>query len=85
MSGLEGLAINRAPEQEQLNELARHEHKIRDSVSSLSDCLAAVLTPGPWHKSLPDDVQREVVMDLFGVEQFIQWLRTRRLKLATML
>jgi ATP-dependent Lhr-like helicase len=85
VSGLEGLAINHPPEQEQLKELARQERIIREIVSSLADSLATVLTPGPWQASLPDDVRREVVTNLFGVERFIYWLQTRRLKMASML
>lgn len=83
VTGLEGLAINTPPEHEQLHELARQERNIRDIVSSMAGSLASVLAPGPWQISLPDDVQREVVMDLFGIEQFVRWLQTRRLRIAS--
>ncbi|NCC29978.1 MAG: hypothetical protein EOM22_17985 [Gammaproteobacteria bacterium] len=83
VTGFDGLAISAAPEPDQLADMARRVEKIRDLVASMADSLASLLAPGPWHANLPDDVRREVVTDLFGVEPFARWLGSRRLKRKT--
>ncbi|MBK1644814.1 hypothetical protein CKO25_09160 [Thiocapsa imhoffii] len=79
VKGLEGLALTEPPEPDQLARLAQDEAFIRGVIAKMTSALSSVMAPGPWHALLPDQVQREVVMDLFGVDAFIQWLRTRRL------
>lgn len=80
VAGFDGLAISNPPEPERLADAVRRVETIRDLVASMADPLARLLYPGPWYTNLPDDVRREVVIDLFGVEQFARWLESRRLK-----
>jgi hypothetical protein len=80
VAGFDGLAISNAPEPDRLADTARRVETIRDLVASMADPLGRLLSPGPWYASLPDDVRRELVMDLFGVEQFARWLGSRRVR-----
>jgi ATP-dependent Lhr-like helicase len=80
VAGFDGLAISNAPEPDRLADMARRVETIRELVASMADPLARLLSPGPWYASLPDDVRREFVIDLFGVEQFARWLGSRRVK-----
>ncbi len=80
VAGFDGLAISHAPEPDRLADAASRIETIRDLVASMADPLARLLSPGPWYVSLPEDVRREVVIDLFGVEQFASWLGSRRVR-----
>ena len=78
-NGLDGLAIWQAPEYDQLENLLSDKDRIIDIASGITAKLASTLSPGPYHSSLPNDVQMEVVLGLFDIHGFIRWLETRRI------
>ena len=77
--GLEGLAMWQAPQIDQLENLLGDKSRIIDIVSGIASNLTFALSPGPYHSSLPNDVQTEVVLSLFDIQGFIRWLETRRI------
>jgi hypothetical protein len=76
---MKGLAVRGMPDIDRLETLRNAPDQIRDKVSVLTDNIAFVMAPGPYQRMLPEDVQREVVLALFDVDGFIEWLCSRRI------
>lgn len=76
---MKGIALLGIPDIDMVQTVASSPERIRDIIYSNSESMELSLSPGPYHRTLPDDVRREVVLELFGVSQFIEWLSCRRI------
>lgn len=79
VSGLTGLAVTPSPSEDEIAATSADPGLIRQIVLKMPDSFASLLSPGPYHSFLPEDVRKEVTVNLFGLEQFLRWLSTRRL------
>ena len=79
VAGLAGLAVTPAPTEDEIAAVCSDPGLIRQIILKMPDSFASLLSPGPYHSFLPEDVRREVTLRLFGLQQFLGWLSTRRL------
>jgi len=79
-SGMKGLAVRGIPDKDHFETLCNAPTKIGDKVTDLTDDIAFSLSHGPYHRLLPEDVRREVVLSLFDVDGFVKWLCSRRIR-----
>ena len=71
---MKGLAVRGIPDIGRLEALCNAPDKIQDNLRDRAATIAFTLAPGPYQRMLPEDVRREVVLGLFDVNGFIEWL-----------
>ena len=79
LGGMKGLAVRGAPDRDHLDRLCGSPDQIRNLISDVADDIAFSLSPGPFHRLLPEDVRRGVVLGLFDMDNFVKWLCSRRM------
>ena len=76
--GLAGLAVSGRPAADQLYRTAAQEKGVFDAVEAIAQSVETTLSPGPYHRLLPDPCRRRIATDLFDVQRFRTWLASRR-------
>ena len=65
------------PAADQLHRTAVQESGLLDAVETIAESLESTLSPGPYHRLLPEPCRRRVTMKLFDVQRFRTWLASR--------
>ncbi|MCY3733381.1 MAG: hypothetical protein OXG42_03795, partial [Chloroflexi bacterium] len=76
-AGLAGLAVSGWAAADQLYRAAAQERGLFDAVEAIAQAVEATLSPGPYHRLLPDPCRRRITTDLFDVQRFRTWLASR--------
>ena len=76
-AGLSGLAVEGRPAEDELQEIAKDENRIREAIKSKREAIESALAPGPFHRLLPENCRSRVTASLFGPSQFGSWLASR--------
>ena len=76
-TGLAGLAVAGRLTEEQVHRTAAQENSLLEVVDAIADSVEATLSPGPYHRLLPERCRRRVTMNLFNVQRFREWLVSR--------
>lgn len=79
ISDMKGLAVKGIPDMDQIDSICKSIPHVRIVVSEIADKFAFSLSPGPFHRYLPDEIRQEVILSLFDVDKFVEWLGSRRL------
>ena len=76
-AGLAGLAVSGRLAADQLHRTAAQENGLLDAVDAIAQSVEATLSPGPYHRLLPEPCRRRITMNLFNMQQFRTWLASR--------
>jgi hypothetical protein len=79
VKGLAGLALLGLPSRDRLG-VTLETARFRALLIRESDRLASLLTPGPYHSYLPQDIRQEVVVDLLDPSSFKNWIQSRTIR-----
>jgi len=74
-----GIATYGAPDEAELKGLTQNPQKVFKVVESIAEQLGHFLSPGKYHKLLPETVRTSVVIDLFDVDSFINWANSLKI------
>ena len=74
---LAGFAVDGQPATDQLHRTAAQEKGLFDAVEAIAESVETTLSPGPYHRILPEPCRRRITMNLFDVQRFKTWLASR--------
>ena len=78
LAGLAGLAVAGRLSGDRLHREAAQEEQLRAAVESIVESVESTLSPGPYHRLLPEAYRQRVAVDLFDARRFSTWLASRR-------
>ena len=78
LAGLAGLAVAGCLSGDRLHRTAAQEEQLRAAVESIVESVESTLSPGPYHRLLPEACRQRVAVDLFDPRRFRTWLASRR-------
>jgi len=78
LAGLGGLAVAGSLSGDRLHRAAAQEEQLRAAVESIVESVESTLSPGPYHRLLPEAYRQRVAVDLFDARRFRTWLASRR-------
>lgn len=76
-AGLAGLAVSGRPTTDQLYRTAAQENLLVDAMAAIAQSVEPTLSPGPYHRLLPESCRRRVTTDLFDMQRFRTWIADR--------
>lgn len=77
--GLAGLAVSGRLTADQLYRTAAQEKLLVDAMAAIAQSVEPTLSPGPYHRLLPESCRRRVTTDLFDMQRFRTWIANRHL------
>ena len=76
-AGLAGLAVSGRLTDEQLYRTAAQEIPLLDPVEEIAQSVEPTLSPGPYHRLLPESCRQRITTDLFDMQRFRTWIANR--------